>query len=460
LRVLVATVIVIVLSFSIYLWQLFKIEVPITERAFHVEETDTLHTIAAKLKKQGIIKHRTYYYFSHFVFGRKSHPELGGYKLSSSMRIRDMVYALEGEPWAKYVTIPPDVTKEQIGEIIGEALGWGTLDRQYFAHTYAGMQWQNYEEFLEEIFEEQYKWNNKKKETFLTLSALYYDSQHDFLKKMYVPGTYEIPLQSSRAQVAGILMEQFDKQYKDKKEALDRSLDKNTMDNIAKLIEDEMILMPDIVAIPPQDVTLKNVEGRTNLLFSASYWNKGRGALEFVADPSSRDAEGDVERKVNQRIYHLDGDYEEHLSGVFLWHKEHRHYHFKDFAIYTLESVDDIGGSNFNEKLSFKSTFCVRDSEPIDLSHPGSDRNASYKVCGKERQGISPGWADSYYYTYIDQKFDITNIPKGVYRLKIVINPENRFEEITKENNIGEVLLSIDVKNNKVEVLEEKQYGI
>ncbi|HEY9583736.1 MAG TPA: endolytic transglycosylase MltG, partial [Candidatus Paceibacterota bacterium] len=382
-----------------------------------------------------------YYYFSHFAFGREAHPEPGGYKLSSAMRIRDMVYALEEKPWAKYVTISPDTTKEQMGEIIGEALGWGTLDRQYFAHTYAGMQWQNYEEILEEIFEKQYAWDKTEKEAFLTLSALYYDSQHDFLKKMYVPGTYEIPIDSSRAQVAGLLMEQFDKQYKDKKGALDSSLDKSTMDNIAKLIENEMVLMPDIVAIPPQDVTLKNVDGRTNLLFTASYWNKGRGALEFVADQSTREVEGDVERKVNQRIYHLDGDYEEHLSGVFLWHKEHRHYHFKDFAIYTLEPVENIEGSNFPEKLSFKSTFCVRDSEPTDLSHPGADRNASYKVCGKERQGISPGWADSYYYTYIDQKFDITNIPKGVYKLKITINPENRFEEITKENNIGEALL-------------------
>ena len=109
---------------------------------------------------------------------------------------------------------------------------------------------------------------------------------------------------------------------------------------------------------------------------------------------------------------------------------------------------------------SQKSTFCVRDSEPIDLSHPGAIKSASYNICGRERQGISPGWADSYYYTYVDQRFDVTGFAKGKYSLKIVINPENRFDEITKDNNVGEAIIDLDLINNKVKVLEEKNYGL
>jgi hypothetical protein len=89
----------------------------------------------------------------------------------------------------------------------------------------------------------------------------------------------------------------------------------------------------------------------------------------------------------------------------------------------------------------------------VDLSHPGAQKEAGYKICGKERQGISQGWADSYYYTYKDQKFDITNLPKGVYRLKVVINPDDRFDEITKDNNTTEVLVAIDVEKNSAKVI-------
>jgi len=223
-----------------------------------------------------------------------------------------------------------------------------------------------------------------------------------------------------------------------------------------------MVLMPDIVAIPPQDLVLKQTDGKTNLLFTTSYWNKGRGPLELIPDQSVKGIQADHERNIYQRIYSLDGDYTERLSGKFLWHSPHLHYHFQDFAVYELEPLGNpLTGASIPkvDKQSQKSTFCIRDSEPIDLSHPGADKAASYTICGKERQGISPGWADSYYYTYVDQKFDVTNFPKGTYRLTIKINPLNRFDEITKDNNIGEVIFDLDVTNNKLTILSEKNYG-
>jgi cell division protein YceG involved in septum cleavage len=458
-RIFLILILAIVVSCGVYLWQLFIIPTPVTEHVFHVEQGDNVHTIAAKLKNEGIIKHRTYYYFTYFIFGTRNPPKPGVYRLSTDMQIREMVYMLQGDPWAKYVTIPAGLSKQKISEILARELNWEEIDKQFFPHTYSGMQWQKYQEDLEEVFSSQFKWNKKESEHFLTLSALYYDEEHDFFRNMYEPGTYEIPIKSSRAQVAGILIDQFSKDKKDNRTTLTRYIDKKAMDRVASLIDEEMIRLPDIVAIPPQDVILKKENGHTYLLFTTSYWNKGRGPLEFVADPKTKDATGDVERKVYQRIYNLDGGYEERLSGTFLWHSPHHHYHYSDFATYDFKSVD-VEDQDWEVAMSYKSTFCIRDYNPIDLAHPGASKDSSYKVCGKERQGISPGWADSYYYTYVDQKFDVTEAPKGLYRLTISINPKERFEEITKDNNVGEILLSLDVKENKVEVLEEKQYGI
>lgn len=459
-RVFFVTFLAIVASVVIYFWQVNKIELPVIERVFVVSEKDNVHTIAERLKEDGLVSHRTFFYLAYYAYAPRNTFKPGGHQLSTAMSLREMVYVLQGEPWAKYVTIPEGATKEKIAEILGTALGWEELDVQFFANTYAGMQWQRYEEVVQNAFKERYAWTDSKKETFLTLSSFYYDNLYDFFKNAYVPGTYEIPVSVSRAQAAGILIDRFAKENADHEDTAMRAvLDTEAMDAVAKLIEEEMVLMPDIVAIPAEDLTLMEKDGRTLLAFSTSYWNRGRGPLELVADPRTKNVGGDTERKVYQRLYHLDGDYEERLSGTFLWHQTHLHYHFADFATYTLEALE-AENSDYNGFISLKSTFCVRDSEPIDLAHPGAQKSASYKGCGKERQGISPGWADSYYYTYKDQQFDVTNAPAGQYRLTITINPEDRFQEITKDNNVGEVVLYLDVKNHKVEVLEEKQYGI
>lgn len=451
--------ILIILGVSGFVWYEKSHPLAAKDTIFKVESGDSVATISHNLKNEGIIKYRLPFYITYFIFKKNAHITPGAYQVSTKMSSKEIVYALEDKPYAVYVTLDPGMTKKEIGERIGTALGWGLLDREYFSHTYAGMQWQHYQENVQNIFPTTYKWNTIKTQTFLSLSALYNDEEHDFFKNMYIPGTYEVRLDSSRAHVAGFLIDQFAEEYPDPVDALNTYMDKGAMATVAQLIDKEMILMPDIVAMPPLDITLKKEGNVTNILFTTSYWNKGRGPLELIADPKTKGLKSDVTRNVYQRIYHLDGDYTERLSGRFLWHQPHLHYHFEDFAVYTFEPIE-VEGPAMKEKQQFKSTFCVRDSEPIDLSHPGANRDASYKVCGKERQGISPGWADSYYYTYVDQKFNVSNLPAGKYSLKILINPKDRFDEVTKDNNVGEAIIYLDVKNNVVKVLEEKQYGL
>lgn len=450
------TLTVIVASAAVYFVALSSAHISTEERLFRVEEGSSISAISKKLKEENYIKSRFLFQLSYFVFGHNKPIIPGAYKMVGDMSSREVVSVLEDTPWARNVFLPPNLNKEKIAVIIADALGWDMLDRQFFPHTLAGMQWQRYHDVIQDVFEREYEWNRTKKESFLTLSALYYSDEYDFFKHAYVSGTYEIPVESSRAQVAGILIDQFAKLHvKDEISGITHALDELAMNNIATMIEEEMELMPDIVAMPALDVTLTKKNGKNLLAFTTSYWNKGRGVLEFIADPKSKGVTGDLERKVYQRIYSLDGDYRERFAGSFMWHQPHLHYHFTDFAVYSFEPIN-VEGDSFKEGLHQKSTFCIRDSEPVDLAHPGAKKGASYSICGKERQGISPGWADSYYYTYVDQTFDVTKAPRGTYSLKISVNPKDRFEEITKDNNVSEVIVFLDVENGKVDVLEEK----
>jgi hypothetical protein len=47
------------------------------------------------------------------------------------------------------------------------------------------------------------------------------------------------------------------------------------------------------------------------------------------------------------------------LCGDFAYHEAHGHIHFDDYALYTLQPVDALGGSTlYGEKV----TFCVMDT--------------------------------------------------------------------------------------------------
>lgn len=428
-------------------------------KIFTVEEGDTISDIAHKLKQKGVITFESLFHLSRAIYGQEAAVAPGAYELTQGMSLKQVVHALDTKPYAESVNIPEGISRNKMGEIMGKTLGWKDIDVQFFGHTLAGMQWQRYKDQVESEFIRRYNWTQSERETFLSLSATYDDEDYDIFKHMYEPGTYQIPLGASRAQAAAAILDQFAlKHNADEYGDMVKLLDVKAMENIASLIKGEMELLPDIVSLPPTDVTLKTEKGRTYLLFTTAYWNKGRGPLEMVVDPKTRNIKSDIERKVFQRVYRLDGDYRERLSGAFLWHQSHLHYHFTDFAKYTLTGIDTEGKA-FKPFAQAKATFCLRDSEPVDLTHPGASRASSYTICGKERQGISPGWADAYYYNYIDQRFDVTDAPAGKYLLTILTNPDDRFDEVSRENNKAEALILLNVKDDFVKVLEERSYG-
>ena len=207
-------------------------------------------------------------------------------------------------------------------------------------------------------------------------------------------------------------------------------------------------LLPDLVPLPPQDLEIVMDGGRTLLVFSTTYYNIGEGTLELIADPETAT---DTERTVFQRIYKTDGTYTDRDSGMFLWHQPHLHYHFSDFVDYALEPVNS--GESKVSGIREKSTFCIRDVSRVEIEGSFTEEPAKYVVCGKERQGVSVGWGDTYFSDYPDQNMDITNIPSGTYTLSFDVNPLDRFDEITKENNISSVTFNLNKELGNVDII-------
>ncbi|HEY4496746.1 MAG TPA: lysyl oxidase family protein [Candidatus Paceibacterota bacterium] len=212
-------------------------------------------------------------------------------------------------------------------------------------------------------------------------------------------------------------------------------------------------LLPDLIPLPPDDVQIINENDNVFLLFTTMFYNRGKGPLELRVDEEAARIKTDVDQDVIQRIYKEDGTFRERLSGKFLWHQTHLHYHFSDFVIYDLEPVGAPDDPSLSGVRS-KATFCIRDVSSVDLDLKDRLPEGKYLICGKKLQGISIGWADTYFSNYPDQRLNLTGLASGTYRLNFIVNPEDSFEEETLNNNISSALLYIDMQNETVEILE------
>jgi len=93
-----------------------------------------------ELHEQGFIKSE--WALNYALKGKEIEP--GGYKISKSMNAWDMAKALK-EPYMKWVVIPEGLRKEQIAELIGDALGWSQEDKTKWIGNYTSMKYEEIE---------------------------------------------------------------------------------------------------------------------------------------------------------------------------------------------------------------------------------------------------------------------------------------------------------------------------
>ncbi|MFQ5608218.1 MAG: lysyl oxidase family protein, partial [Candidatus Zixiibacteriota bacterium] len=84
-----------------------------------------------------------------------------------------------------------------------------------------------------------------------------------------------------------------------------------------------------------------------------------------------------------------------------------------------------------------KTSFCVIDFIEYDLSLPNSPPDPVFFTCEPGIQGISVGWIDIYELALPGQEIDITDLPGDLYWLEGEFDPENKFLEANKVNNIA-----------------------
>lgn len=204
---------------------------------------------------------------------------------------------------------------------------------------------------------------------------------------------------------------------------------------------------PNLVPLPASDFSLvADGSGGSTLRFTTVSWNKGAGPLELAAGAVET---GSGKRQVYQHLYRSDGSSSLHYAGAFQYHPEHNHMHFDDFAIYSLQPVNAPGGSS---RTGVKTTFCLMDTNRVS-SLPGSPSQPFYSLCGRDLQGISVGWADTYGSHLAGQSVDFTGNADGIYQLKIDVDPKKLLVEGNEEDNVSCVLLNIR-KPSSVTVLD------
>lgn len=205
---------------------------------------------------------------------------------------------------------------------------------------------------------------------------------------------------------------------------------------------------PNLTPFPASNFSLvSNGNGGNTLRFSTTSWNNGAGPLQLEAGAVDT---GSGKQQVNQRIYNDDGSSSLFFAGWFEWHESHNHFHFDDYALYTLQPVNAPGGS---QRTGEKTTFCIMDTTSIDTSLPGAPSHAIYSTCGNQIQGMSVGWGDTYGSYLPGQEIDFTGNADGIYELKIGIDPNHNIIESNENDNESCALLYIK-KPSTVTVLD------
>ena len=207
-------------------------------------------------------------------------------------------------------------------------------------------------------------------------------------------------------------------------------------------------LLPDLVVQRASDLDLEvTPSGRHRLRFTTTTANVGVGVVELEPVKDDCDQDGDVEndRTAVQHTY-VDEDgngiFDPAVDlgsvptavGCFVFHAQHDHWHFEDFARYRLVNPR----THRTVATQAKVGFCLVDTYRWRPNTSGSPSSGYYRSCQPDAlQGLSPGWADTYLAFLADQSLDVTGLAPGRYCLVQRIDPAKRITEGEDANNVN-----------------------
>ncbi|MEC8935238.1 MAG: lysyl oxidase family protein [Planctomycetota bacterium] len=210
----------------------------------------------------------------------------------------------------------------------------------------------------------------------------------------------------------------------------------------ARAGDDLALDLPDIIVRQSDllDNDIRVSGGRTLLRLSNGTANAGTGPLYlYGVTPGNEDGTQDV----RQRVFREDGSYFERVAGTFVYHSEHNHIHFEEWAQYRLRRVVGEDGVGDVVAAGQKTSFCILDLGVYDRSLPDYVSGGFFRTCSSTTQGLSVGWIDVYSKSLPGQNIDITDVSDGHYWLESEVDPNNNVLESNEDNNIARIRITI-----------------
>jgi hypothetical protein len=218
-------------------------------------------------------------------------------------------------------------------------------------------------------------------------------------------------------------------------------------------------LLPDLAVMAPSEFRINvTSSGKRRLHFTTRVVNIGVGPFQLKGFDSADDyAHQSDTLSVRQQVREPDGSLSRHDSdATMVWGGDgHNHWHVKGLQDIRLQSMDDeVLGRVHKIGFCFLDTFSYGSNKP-------SRYNSDHLVCqtrgdGAVQMGVSVKWGDTYPSTIAMQWIDITGLPNGKYRLRVIADPPagtgGEFLESNEANNAG--WTKIRIQGNGVTVLK------
>ena len=214
-------------------------------------------------------------------------------------------------------------------------------------------------------------------------------------------------------------------------------------------------ILPDLTMVPPFDFSIDVSSGRKLLRFSTVVANVGKGPFYLTGYDSDGAVIGDT-LFVRQHIAQSNGTAKvrETTARMEYGTDGHNHWHVLGYQQFKLQNLDveTVG-------TGAKTGFCSLDSYWYG-SKRASWFNADRSICQVNATGIvlmgtSRKWGDIYRSDLAFQWVDITGLPNGRYKLKVIVDPPwptgGQFLESNEANNRAWV--RIRISGNTVTVL-------
>lgn len=220
------------------------------------------------------------------------------------------------------------------------------------------------------------------------------------------------------------------------------------------LLEDpDVSILPDLAALPAWGIQVENRRKRSFLTFGATVWTEGNDSM--VVEGFRREEESVMDA---YQYFHQDGQVIGRApvgTMEFDTADGHNHWHFLQFAGYSLLTSDG------SEIRSRKEAFCLAPTDAVDVTLPNAILNPGTiglgSACGGRnsiwvREVLPLGWGDTYFQGLPGQSFNITKLPNGTYHIKVEANPTGSLHEVTADNNVElrEVILKGKPGNRRV----------